>query len=143
MQTFLPYENFKHSASVLDWKRLGKQRVEGMQIINAINNTEKQGWQSHPATIMWTPYVETLKQYTNIMIEEWINRGYNNTMSLYEINTDKYEYPPWLGNEAFHSSHRANLLRKDYQYYSQFEWSENPENPYVWLNNEGKWYAVK
>ena len=84
-----------------------------------------------------------LKQYTNIMIEEWINRGYNNTMSLYEINTDKYEYPPWLGNEAFHSSHRANLLRKDYQYYSQFEWSENPENPYVWLNNEGKWYAVK
>ena len=77
------------------------------------------------------------------MIEEWINRGYNNTMSLYEINTDKYEYPPWLGNEAFHSSHRANLLRKDYQYYSQFEWSENPENPYVWLNNEGKWYAVK
>ena len=62
---------------------------------------------------------------------------------MYEINTDKYEYPPWLGNEAFHSSHRANLLRKDYQYYSQFEWSENPENPYVWLNNEGKWYAVK
>ena len=36
MQTFLPYESFKQSARVLDWRRLGKQRVEGMQIINAI-----------------------------------------------------------------------------------------------------------
>ena len=55
MQTFLPYESFEESASVLDWRRLGKQRVEGMQIINAINNPKKQGWQNHPATIMWTP----------------------------------------------------------------------------------------
>jgi len=36
MQTFLPYESFRESAKVLDWRRLGKQRVEGMQIINAI-----------------------------------------------------------------------------------------------------------
>mgnify|MGYP001181886526 FL=1 len=36
MQTFLPYESFRKSAEVLDWRRLGKQRVEGMQIINAI-----------------------------------------------------------------------------------------------------------
>ena len=35
MQTFLPYESFRESAKVLDWRRLGKQRVEGMQIINA------------------------------------------------------------------------------------------------------------
>ncbi len=37
---------------------------------------------------------------------------------------------------------RANLLRKDFLYYSQFEWSENPESPYVWLNKENKWYSV-
>ena len=36
MQTFLPYKSFEESAKVLDWRRLGKQRVEGMQIINAI-----------------------------------------------------------------------------------------------------------
>ena len=36
MQTFLPYDSFEESASVLDWKRLGKQRVEAMQIVNAI-----------------------------------------------------------------------------------------------------------
>ena len=44
MQTFLPYKSFEQSAQVLDWRRLGKQRVEGMQIINAITGkTRKDG----------------------------------------------------------------------------------------------------
>ena len=70
MQTFLPYESFRESAKVLDWRRLGKQRVEGMQIINAIENPEKQGWQNHPITVMWRPYLSALKLYTNIIIWE-------------------------------------------------------------------------
>ena len=138
MQTFLPYESFEESASVLDWRRLGKQRVEGMQIINAINNPKKQGCQNHPATIMWTPYVNALKLYTNVIILEWIKRGYNNNMELYDFNN--LEKPHWLGKEEFHSSHRANLLRKDYEYYSKFGWKENPEAPYVWHDKEGLWY---
>lgn len=36
MQTFLPYEDFTESARVLDYKRLGKQRVEGLQLIQII-----------------------------------------------------------------------------------------------------------
>jgi len=83
-----------------------------------------------------------LKHYTNVMVEEWIKRGYNNTMNLYDVTEYEYDPPNWLGNEKFHSSHRANLLRKDFLYYSQFEWSENPESPYVWLNKENKWYSV-
>ena len=86
MQTFLPYESFEKSAKVLDWRRLGKQRVEGMQIINAINNPNPQGWKNHPATIMWTPYVDALKHYTNVMIREWISRGYNNNMEFYDVD---------------------------------------------------------
>ena len=41
MQTFLPYPSFEESAKVLDWRRLGKQRVEGMQIINAISGVPR------------------------------------------------------------------------------------------------------
>ena len=52
MQTFLPYDTFEESATVLDYRRLGKQRVEGMQIINAIENPNKQGWQNHQIVIM-------------------------------------------------------------------------------------------
>ena len=144
MQTFLPYKSFEKSAKVLDWRRLGKQRVEGMQIINAINNPNPQGWKNHPATIMWTPYVDALKHYTNVMIREWISRGYNNNMEFYDvdelINDDVVDFPHCLGKEELHSSHRANLLRKDYEYYSQFGWKEDPKSPYVWHDKEGLWY---
>ena len=150
MQTFLPYESFDKSASVLDWRRLGKQRVEGMQIINAIEQKPRKdgkpykGWLNHPATVMWRPYVTALKHYTNVIIREWIDRGYNNNMELYEvdelIDDDMVHFRYWLGKEEFHSSHRANLLRKDYEYYSQFGWKENPKSPYVWHDKEGLWY---
>lgn len=36
MQTFLPYADFKKSAQVLDGMRLGKQRVETLQIMQAL-----------------------------------------------------------------------------------------------------------
>lgn len=36
MQTFLPYPNFVESAKCLDDKRLGKQRVECLQILNVL-----------------------------------------------------------------------------------------------------------
>ena len=140
MQTFLPYADFEESAKVLDYRRLGKQRVEGMQIINAIENPNPQGWKNHPITIMWTPYTNCLKHYTNIIIREWINRGYNNNMKLYDIVIHEMDIPHWLGKKAFHSSHRANLLRKDYEYYSKFGWKENSESPYVWRDKEGLWY---
>ena len=36
MQTFTPYSDFQASARALDNKRLGKQRVEVIQIVRAI-----------------------------------------------------------------------------------------------------------
>ena len=105
MQTFLPYSSFEKTAQVLDYRRLGKQRVEGMQIINAIENPKPQGWKNHPIVIMWTPYVTSLKHYTNVMIREWISQGYNNNMKLYEvdelINDDVVDFPDWLGKNLF------------------------------------------
>ena len=144
MQTFLPHESFEKSAQVLDWRRLGKQRVEGMQIINAITGKTRKdgkpykGWINHPCSVMWKDYVPALKHYTNVIIQEWITRGYNNNMEFYD--TGEIIMPDWIGNEAFHSSHRANLLRKDFDYYSQFGWTENPERPYVWHDKEKLWY---
>lgn len=38
MQTFLPYADFQESAYALDPKRLGKQRVETLQIMQALFN---------------------------------------------------------------------------------------------------------
>ena len=36
MQTFTPYADFEKSLRTLDLKRLGKQRVEVIQIIRAV-----------------------------------------------------------------------------------------------------------
>ena len=137
MQTFLPYPDFKQSAQVLDWKRLGKQRVEGMQLLKAITGEKKldgnsyKGWVNHPATEMWSLYPDVLKIYTNEMINEWIRRGYKNNMDIYEV-PQTFILPVWLGNKSFHASHRSNLLRKDFDYYSQYGWAEGRDLPYVW-----------
>ena len=137
MQTFLPFSDFEKSAQVLDSKRLGKQRVEGMQILKAVLGEKRldgepyKGWVNHPATNMWKLYPDALKAYTNAMIKEWIVRGYNNNMVLYDI-PQKYILPDWVGDETFHASHRSNLLRKDFEFYSQYAWEEGPDLPYFW-----------
>jgi len=74
------------------------------------------------------------------MISEWIRRGYKDT--LYPrftairagllANGAPSHLPPWVGDEQFHASHRSNLLRKDRQWYGQFEWKESDDLPYVW-----------
>ena len=130
MQTFLPYSNFADSLDCLDYRRLGKQRVEAYQIINALEGKSK-GWVNHPATKMWRGYENALKQYLNKCIEHWIARGYNNNMKK-EIIEGKIEYPHWLGDDKFHSTHRSNLLRKDKEFYSKYLWTESDNMEYYW-----------
>ena len=141
MQTFLPYPSFTKTFKTLDYRRLGKQRVEAKQILNVLlDRTTTRGWRNHPIVRMWEGYEPSLQLYHNLCINEWINQGYNNNMELENI-TEPIIYPHWLGNKSFHSSHRANLLRKDYEYYSQFRWTEDSENPYSWFDTDKQqWY---
>lgn len=127
MQTFLPYPNMRKSLLVLDYRRLGKQRVECKQILNALNGGK--GWRNHPAVKMWRDHEEALKHYANLAIETWINRGYRNNMPLYEVG--EIILPPWWGGKI-HATHRANLLRKYPAYYQQFGWEEDPSMEYHW-----------
>jgi len=137
MQTFLPYPNFWPTAKCLDYRRLGKQRVEANQILNIITGKAKPNkkggiaWINHPAVKMWWGYENCLVLYRNVIISEWVSRGYNNNMPLLDVKLP-ITYPKWFGNKLFHASHRANLLRKDFEYYSQFGWNEDPEMEYFW-----------
>ena len=141
MQTFLPYKSFKESLKSLDWRRLGKQRVEAFQVLNVLlGRTTTKGWVNHPVTRMWKGYENALKQYLNECIDEWVSRGYNNNMK-HEVIDDVIEYPHWLGNDLFHSSHRANLLRKDKEFYSTYMWIEDCTDPYCWYDTDKRqWY---
>src|SRR4051812_49440877 len=52
MQTFVPVADFEESARLLDSPRLGKQRVETLQILRALELPDY-GWANHPAVLMW------------------------------------------------------------------------------------------
>lgn len=129
MQTFLPYPDFRRSAACLDTRRLGKQRLEAAQILNVLRGVSN-GWASHPAVRMWRGHEAALAAYMNAIIDEWVGRGYRN--SMVKAHVSRYRPPSWLGNEEFHASHRSNLLRKDPEHYSRFGWEEGPGLPYVW-----------
>jgi hypothetical protein len=129
MQTFLPYPSFVESAKALDYRRLGKQRLEAFQILKALRDPFY-GWQNHPATRQWRTYDNALSNYYSIIVKEWISRGYKNTMVIPDII--ETPMPSWFGNDKYHSSHRANLLRKDPIWYGQFGWTDNPSTPYYW-----------
>ena len=130
VQTFLPYSSFEASALALDPKRLGKQRVEADQILRALEDPDY-GWQNHPAVVMWRGYVPALRVYRNVMIREWIARGYHNTMPILRTGGNP-RLPLWIGWADFHASHRSNLLRKDPEFYGQHGWEEPPDIPYLW-----------
>jgi hypothetical protein len=141
MQTFLPWADFESAAIVLDNKRLGKQRVECLQIIKALADPEY-GWQSHPAVQMWRGYEAALVAYADAIISEWIRRGFYDTcrLKIAEVALpNKWmrvcpDLPLWIGDEEFHRSHRSNLLRKDAAHYGPlFDDPDLPDDlPYVW-----------
>jgi len=129
MQTFLPSPRFTISLSCLDRQRLGKQRVEVWQLLN-------KHFPHHPCHAMWQGYRNCLAYYGLVACYLWRARGYRDSL-LQKIGrfyrpTSKITFPPWLGNQAFHASHRSNLLRKNFPYYSQLGWKESPNLPYIW-----------
>lgn len=137
MQTFLtshdpdPVIAFVETARHLDYRRLGKQRVEALQILNTLQG-KSNGWANHPAVRMWADYVPMLERYMNAMILEWQLRGYKNTMELRALSDAPPPVrPAWMTKDLV-LSHRSNLLRKEPHYYRIF-WPELPDNiPYVW-----------
>lgn len=142
MQTFLPFTSFTKSARCLDNKRLGKQRVEVLQLLNALS-TPGAGWSNHPAAKMWRGYEPSLAHYGLVICTVWVqDRKFRDTcfgkikdlanMPLSLITTS--EKPWWFGNQDFHRSHQSNLYRKDPEYYAQFA-DVGPDLEYVWPVN--------
>jgi hypothetical protein len=142
MQTFLPYPDFARSAACLDRARLGKQRVECLQILKACFLWTK-GWSNHPAVRMWRGYEDALYHYHHAVVSEWRDvRGYKDTTSEKAFGVFMGEthcmpswdpgLPPWLGSVEFHRSHQSNLIRKDPEHYGPLFPGVSDDLPYVW-----------
>lgn len=132
MQTFLPYSDFEKTMSILDYRRLGKQRVEANIVLNILTgNYKSKSWVRHPIIVMWRGFEEALALYIDTAIKEWVRRGYNNTMKFRSSNPDP-QMPSWMGSPAFHRSHQSNLVRKYPEHY-RIWFPEVPNDlPYIW-----------
>ena len=111
MQTFLPYPDFAKSAACLDNRRLGKQRVECLQILKTLSKESKYchwckkqysecvkdsvcpdifhhvhhyastPWYNHPAVKMWRGKKAALALYGCHVCYEWRKRGFQDTVT--------------------------------------------------------------
>ena len=143
--TFLPYPDFIESFKVLDYKRLGKQRVEAFQILNVLTGVQKsKGWHNHPAVTMWKGYESALVMYHNLCIVEWKSRGYKNNMALRLDVKEEVEMPWWFGNENLHRSHRARLIEKNTEFYEPLFLGDKGFNfgKYFWPVMETKTFKI-
>jgi hypothetical protein len=131
MQTFLPFADNARSARCLDRMRLGKPRVEALQLL-------KGQWSYHPASRMWRGYSGALARYTLAVCAEWTSRGYadsvaDQVMDLWQSEWNDSPVPPWFGAFEFHRAHRSNLLRKNPEYYAPLFEPGLPDNlDYLW-----------
>ncbi|OOB91366.1 MSMEG_6728 family protein [Rathayibacter sp. VKM Ac-2630] len=144
MQTFLPFPDFHASARSLDDRRLGKQRVETLQVMKALT-VAGYGWQHHPVTAMWRGYRPALMEYQRETCAVWTERGFADTclvktMAVLEtVPEDAEAYllggfpvPPWLGREDLHRSHRSKLLAKAPEFYAPRFPGTPDDLDYVW-----------
>ena len=148
MQTFLPVADFDESARLLDSPRLGKQRVETLQVLRALELPDY-GWVSHPVVRMWRGRTSALVAYGLASVRVWRERGFaDSTQTLIaEFAPDVAGapqdelaraglLPSWVGDEALHLSHRSNLLAKEPDFYRplfQPIFGVEPDDlPYVW-----------
>ncbi len=84
---------------------------------------------------MWTNHVNALKLYFNIIVQEWIRRGFVNNMKLY--NVPKNTAIPWfVTNKSINMSHRASLLRKEPSYYKKCFTAPDSymKYKYIWIS---------
>jgi hypothetical protein len=147
VQTFLPFPDFARTAEVLDRTRLGKQRVECIQIVRALT-IPTYGWRHHPAALMWRGHLEALGAYSFAIVDEWIRRGHADTCAatiaadLADAGTtdvrpqaeltEAAALPSWLGDPDFHRSHQSALVRKDPEHYGPLFPGVPDDLPYVW-----------
>ena len=147
MQTFLPYPDFEQSAEALrnDTKRLGKQRVETLQILKALTQGGglHGGWAKHPASRMWENYELALLKYQEAICNVWVSKGYKDSCweksraffspeELERYGRGDYDMPPWFGDPDFHLAHKSSLKQKAPEIYGDM-FADAPDGmPYIW-----------
>lgn len=142
VNTFVLHPDLWVNAKLIDNERLGKQRMEAMQILDVLLGNGKKGWHYHPATNMWRGYEPFLKLYINSIIKEWVRRGFDNGYELFVITEDIIE-PWWWRAKTIHFTHQANLYLKMPYYYGDLKTKLNINIPTIFDDDETFYYYTQ
>jgi hypothetical protein len=165
MQSFLTTtESFELTAHHLDNKRLHKQTLEAWQCLLTMseldpdgNDRKPKGWVNHPVVKMWRGHETLFVSYISATYFEWRSRGYKSTLlektyRTYDRAVDlgrissELTVPSWMQDQQYFanlcSTHRTALLCKNYEWYRQFNWAEDPgfappTYDYLWPHQDG------
>lgn len=157
MITFHPLKSFAESADVLDWQyshnRLNNQINEAICITEYLLGIRTEWRHNKKILRMWDNFELHLVDYAFCCLYTWERKKgviaqsrrekliilQEKAIRKAQVVNPGNNFPSWVGNEEFHSSHRAVLLGKNFEWYSQFGWSEKPAIrrsngswPYIW-----------
>ncbi len=125
---------YQHRETIIhEWKPCDNETYNNSPKINV----RKTPWYNHPATQAVKNYELFFIDYALEIADSCLRLGYKDTLipkikAFKEIFSGEYKKPWYWGNEKFHSSHRAALLFKNFEYYSKFGWGEIPIMNYWW-----------
>jgi hypothetical protein len=142
--TFVTADTPMECAKVLSTKHLGKQRLEAYQIIRVLLG-QQNGYKNHPICKMWYENVDGLKYYYNCCIDEWVARGFKNTMVKYDDIKDP-ALPWWFTNKQIQACHMASLVRKNDEYITKFNiqnYDSYLDHGYIWTGNLSEEQVLK
>jgi hypothetical protein len=130
----------RDSLDALDSKRLNKQILETYQILNVLSGQSKSGaWSNHPAVLMWAGAENELWRYGMTAIKLADMRGIKTENNLANMNALAKkaaihwgdDEPMWRINpttiKRVNTTHKANLYRKDPEYYAEYASAVNDE----------------
>ena len=139
------------AARVLDAKRLGKQRVEAIQVLRALTGARIRLAPSpcrrdvggirggagalrarHLRGVVPTGQADTCATTCHDLTR---TTGIGTPRTQAELAAAG-ELPPWLGDDAFHRSHQSALVRKDPQHYRKFFADVPDDLEYVWPGSD-------
>lgn len=148
MNTFLPFEDFKETAKVLDSLRMNTCINEALVILRSLSHvypvkerTGLSGFEGHTLGRFWKGHELQLARYGLALAREFFDRGVAHSIAVDSFNkrkkrlqdwTSLVEYmedeqwadttPPMVGDAEFHSGMRAFLLYKDAQAETYKKW---------------------
>jgi Pyrimidine dimer DNA glycosylase len=142
VNVFLSGPSVVESFERLDYRRLGKQRVELKQILTLETGG---AWSNHPATRMWAGSLGFVARMGITCCLVWRSRGYKDSLlPWFTRKAEEYSRdsaPEWLvkaretGDCDFFADVRANLVRKD-PCYNGFWPNTQPKEGYRWPSSK-------